>query len=55
LYTSAWFQQCATEDPVGMRCVVVLNDTASIEFCNSAKSFAFGRISVRKKGGGVVF
>jgi len=55
LYTSAWFQQCATEDPVGTKCVAVLNDTASIEFYNSAKSVAFGRISVRQKGGSVVF
>lgn len=55
LYTSAWFQQCATEDPVGTRCVPVLNDAASTEFYNSAKSVAFGRISVRKKGGAVGF
>jgi len=36
-------------------CVAVLNDTASTEFCNSAKSVAFGRISVHEKGGVVVF
>jgi hypothetical protein len=54
LYTSAWFQQCATEDPVG-RCVAILNDTASTEFYDRAKSVAFGRISLSMKGGVMVF